>query len=58
MDKAFEEMFTYKFLPIYPIWLVLGLEYSAWFFLMMPVGVVLAWFRSRKHRQHQGDLGN
>lgn len=50
LDDAFRNLFVYRYLPLFPLWIAFGLEYSAWIFLMMPVGAGLAWIRSRNPR--------
>jgi hypothetical protein len=49
LNESFGSVFLRRILPFSLIWIVLAVERSAWFALMLPVGVAFAWLRSRKH---------
>lgn len=47
VNESFGHALRWRFLPFAPLWFVLVAERSAWFLVVLPIGVAAIWFQTR-----------
>ena len=47
VNESFGHALRWRFLPFAPIFFVLAAERSAWFLVVLPIGVAAIWFQTR-----------